>query len=116
MEDGGLMSWYLGINVIFNKNGSISFDQHQYLQEKLEEFKEFIGNGGAATALPSNYKELLVNRHFPYRQMVGSLMYAMVSTRPDLAFPIQVVCQFLERPTDVHCNLLKHIFQYCRFN
>jgi hypothetical protein len=52
MEDGGLMSWYLGINVIFNKNGSISFDQHQYLQEKLEEFKEFIGNGGAATALP----------------------------------------------------------------
>jgi hypothetical protein len=93
------------------------------LQEKLEEFKEFIGNGGAASALPSNYKELLesatelpINRHFPYRQMVGSLMYAMVSTRPDLAFPIQVVCQFLERPTDVHCNLVKHIFQYCRFN
>ena len=48
--------------------------------------------------------------------MVGSLMYAMVGTRPDLAFPLQVVCQFLDKPTATHCQLVKHIFRYCRFN
>ena len=48
--------------------------------------------------------------------MVGSLMYAMVATRPDLAFPLQVVCQFMQNPTKVHCDLVKHIYKYCRFN
>ena len=122
MDEGGLLSWYLGINVEFHDDGSISMDQDQYLQEKLEEFKEHIGTGGAATPLPSNYQSMLsldsgtLDKSFPYRSMVGSLMYAMVGTRPDLAFPIQVVCQFMDKPTIAACSLVRHIYKYCRFN
>jgi len=29
----------------------------------------------------------------PYKAAVGSLMYAMVSTQPDLAFPVSMVSQ-----------------------
>ena len=111
-----------GINVEFHKNGSITMDQNRYLQEKLEEFKDEIGAGGAATPLPANYQSMLslddgvLNKSFPYRSMVGSLMYAMVGTRPDLAFPIQVVCQFMDKPTQAACSLVKHIYKYCRFN
>ena len=126
MEPGGILNWYLGINVQFSNddNGSskITLDQDQYLKEKLIEFEEFIGTGGTATPLPSNFQSILDSADdeedpkFPYREMVGSLMYAMVGTRPDLAFPLQVVCQYMQAPKRVHCQLVRHIFKYCRFN
>ncbi len=34
----------------------------------------------------------------PYQQAVGSLMYAMLCTRPDLAYPISVVSQHMANP------------------
>jgi len=126
MEPGNILTWYLGIKVQFHndENGlsRITLDQDQYLKEKLVEFEEFIGIGGAATPLPCNYQSILDSADdakdpkFPYREMVGSLMYAMVGTRPDLAFPIQVVCQYMQDPKQAHCQLVRHIFKYCRFN
>ena len=34
--------------------------------------------------------------------MVGSLMYAMVCTRPDLAFAVSVVSRFMSNPGKAH--------------
>jgi hypothetical protein len=126
MEPGGLLNWYLGINVNYSNDDKglekITLDQDQYLKDKIAEFEEFIGTGGAATPLPTNFQQLLDSASdegdptFPYREMVGSLMYAMIGTRPDLAFPLQVVCQYMQAPNKVHCQLVKHIFKYCRFN
>jgi hypothetical protein len=48
--------------------------------------------------------------------MVGSLMYAMLATRPDLSFSLSVVSRFLENPTQLHCSLVQHIFKYLRQN
>jgi len=36
---------------------------------------------------------------FPYQQAVGSLMYAMLCTRPDLAYPIIVMSQHMANPS-----------------
>jgi hypothetical protein len=38
----------------------------------------------------------------PYQQAVGSLMYAMLCTRPDLAYPISVVSQHMANPSLEH--------------
>ena len=38
----------------------------------------------------------------PYKQAVGSLMYAMIATRPDLAYPISCVSQHMARPGSMH--------------
>lgn len=48
--------------------------------------------------------------------MVSSLMYAMVCTRPDLAHSISVVSKFLKNPKQIHCDLIRHIYQYVRGN
>jgi hypothetical protein len=48
----------------------------------------------------------------PYQQAVGSLMYAMLCTRPDLAYPISVVSQHMANPSIEHWIAIKHIFQY----
>jgi hypothetical protein len=48
------------------------------------------------------------SKGFPYQQAVGSLMYAMLCTRPDLAYPISV----LANPSMEHWMAVKRIFKY----
>ncbi|GKB41487.1 hypothetical protein Tco_0886429 [Tanacetum coccineum] len=45
---------------------------------------------------------------------VGSLMYDMVCTRPDLAHAVGVVCRFLSNPGKKHWEAVKWIFRYLR--
>nr|GEZ65984.1 retrovirus-related Pol polyprotein from transposon TNT 1-94 [Tanacetum cinerariifolium] len=45
---------------------------------------------------------------------VGSLMYAMVCTRPDLAHAVGVVSRFLSNPGKKHWEAVKWIFRYLR--
>ena len=39
---------------------------------------------------------------FPYRHLIGSLMYLMVATRPDLAFSLSKVSEFNNSPGRAH--------------
>ena len=41
-------------------------------------------------------------KDIPYQEEVGSLMYAIVATRPDLAFAVSMVSQFVSKPGLVH--------------
>src|SRR5579859_3504964 len=47
-----------------------------------------------------------------YQSMVGSLMYAMLATRPDLAQTIQQISQFPQKPTKTYEKAAKHALQY----
>ena len=48
----------------------------------------------------------------PYALAVGSLMYAMVATRPDIAHAVGIVSRFMHNPGRAHWNAVKHIFGY----
>ncbi|PKI56618.1 hypothetical protein CRG98_023001 [Punica granatum] len=47
----------------------------------------------------------------PYSSAVGSLMYAMVCTRPDIAHSVGVVSRFLSNPGKEHWNAVKWILR-----
>ncbi len=47
-----------------------------------------------------------------YQQAVGSLMYAMLCSRPDLAYPISVVNQHMANLSLEHWIAIKSIFRY----
>jgi hypothetical protein len=49
-----------------------------------------------------------------YQNMVSSLMYATISSRPDIAFTLQTVSQFSLNPGPVHLTAVKRIFRYLR--
>lgn len=50
----------------------------------------------------------------PYRELVGCLMYACLTTRPDLAAAVNFFSQYQSCPTDEHWAYLKRILRYLR--
>ena len=50
----------------------------------------------------------------PYRQAIGSLMWAAVATRLDIAFAVSLLSQFLENPGEMHWNAKKRVFKYLK--
>ncbi|KAL6331686.1 hypothetical protein AAG906_014336 [Vitis piasezkii] len=53
-------------------------------------------------------------RRVPYASVVGSLMYVMVCTRPDIAYAVGVVNRFLSNPGRLHWEAVKWIMRYLR--
>ena len=130
MKESMPLDWYLGTKFTRLSDGSYTMDQSSYLQQKLDQFDAFIGTGSVASPLPSNYSKLLEQVElnpttisgsrsvttFPYREMVGSLMYAMVTTRFDLAFAVSLLSRYLSNPHSIHCDLVAHIYRYLKGN
>ncbi|RVW81651.1 Retrovirus-related Pol polyprotein from transposon TNT 1-94 [Vitis vinifera] len=50
----------------------------------------------------------------PYASAIGSLMYAMVCTRPDIAHVVGVVSRFMSRPGKQHWEAVKWILRYLK--
>ena len=48
----------------------------------------------------------------PYAPVLGSLMYEMVATRPDITHGVGVVSRFMHNPDRSHWNAVKHVFRY----
>ena len=49
-----------------------------------------------------------------YASAIGSLMYAMVCTRPDIAHVVGVVSRFMSRPGKQHWEVVKWILRYLK--
>lgn len=50
---------------------------------------------------------------FLYRSIIGCLRY-LVNTRPDLAYSVGVMSQYMEAPTVAHMTTIKQILRYVR--
>ena len=63
---------------------------------------------------PTTPQEIEDMRHVPYASAVGSLMYAMLCTRPDICYAVGVVSRFQSNPGLNHWIAVKHILKYLR--
>ncbi|XP_048615745.1 secreted RxLR effector protein 161-like [Brassica napus] len=50
----------------------------------------------------------------PYASAVGSLMYAMVGSRPDLGFAVGYVCRFMSKPGREHWKAVQWVLRYLK--
>ena len=63
---------------------------------------------------PKTAQEIEDMRKIPYASAVGSLMYAMLCTRPDICFAVGVVSHFQSNPGPEHWIAVKHVLKYLR--
>nr|GFB47691.1 retrotransposon protein, putative, Ty1-copia subclass [Tanacetum cinerariifolium] len=82
-----------------SKHGSIP------MQDKLKLSK----SQGAST--PAELKRM---QNVPYASAVGSIMYAVRYTRPDVAFAQNITSRFQQNPGDLHWTTIKNILKYLR--
>ena len=116
VTDFGKLSHFLGIQFHF-ESGVIQMEQSQFIQEVL---RRFDMHECKAKSTPCEAR-LAFNPDAPkfennrlYREMVGNLMYIMTSTRPDLAFIVNQLSQFLNDPTVEHFAAIKRVFRYLK--
>ncbi|GJW09800.1 hypothetical protein Tco_1575627 [Tanacetum coccineum] len=59
-------------------------------------------------------KELDIMSRVPYASAVGSIMYAITCTRPDVSFALSMVSQHQQNPGEGHWTAVKNILKYLR--
>ncbi|VFQ66990.1 unnamed protein product [Cuscuta campestris] len=57
-------------------------------------------------------KELMMK--VPYASAIGSIMYAMICTRPDVSFALSVTSRYQGSPGEAHWTAVKNILKYLR--
>lgn len=118
MKDLGRLSWFLGINFTLNAT-TITMDQIKYIERILNRFQM---EGCKPRATPSelgvNKTSIGTQEEFAdkklYQEIVGSLIYVMTSTRPDLSFIVTKLSQYMSNPTNTHLCMAKHVLRYLK--
>ncbi|WVZ95731.1 hypothetical protein U9M48_041458, partial [Paspalum notatum var. saurae] len=68
----------------------------------------------SSTMCPQSDKDVEYMSKVPYSSAVGSLMYAMVCSRPDLSHALSVVSRYMANPGKEHWKAVQWIFRYLR--
>ena len=125
MKDLGEASYILGIRLIRDrKKKLLALSQALYIDKMLVRYSMQNSKKGN---LPSRHGVVLSKRQcpttpqeeedmrrIPYASAVGSLMYAMLCTRPDICYAVGIVSRFQSNPGLDHWVAVKHILKYLR--
>jgi hypothetical protein len=109
----------LGMNIECSDHG-ISINQTQYIERKLAQFGLDMLHPATCPLNPKEYlrkatsDEVSELHHLGvnYRALVGSLNYLSVLTRPDIAYAVSTLSQYLDRPGIKHYHAAVQVFRY----
>ncbi|XP_042043367.1 secreted RxLR effector protein 161-like [Salvia splendens] len=96
--------------------------QHSYIKKMLIKF-QMIDSRKVSTPTsphfklsvsqkPANDQERKLMSKVPYASIVGSIMYMMLCTRPDLSHAISLTSRYMADPGSTHWQALKWIMKY----
>ena len=106
---------FLGMQIERQKDESIFVHQKNYTETILKRFDMHEANSVKVPAIKeeaSTSEDLVAN--IPYREAVGSLMYLMTATRPDIAFAVGKAAQKSDKATQGDWVCVKRILRYLR--
>uniref|UniRef100_A0ABD2WYT5 Reverse transcriptase Ty1/copia-type domain-containing protein n=1 Tax=Trichogramma kaykai TaxID=54128 RepID=A0ABD2WYT5_9HYME len=116
LKDMGLAKYCLGIEIEQNKN-SISLCQSGFINGILARFNMFDCKSVStplATGLKLRPCEDLTPKLFPYRELIGALMYLSVGTRPEITHAVSYLSQFNSCHDNTHWTAAKHVLHYLK--
>ncbi|GKD60170.1 putative RNA-directed DNA polymerase [Tanacetum coccineum] len=114
LKDLGPLNYFLGIEIVPHVS-DILLSQKKYILELLQSAGLSNCNPVSSPMVTSSSLSLDDSTAFSnpvkYRQVVGSLQYVTLS-RPDIAFAVNKVCQYMHAPTENHWSAVKRILRY----
>ena len=114
-------STFVGIKIRRNRsNKTIHLSQEKYLKKILEKFNMSNGYSRLNPVNPSCHLTKMSDcqdeekQGYPYREAIGSLIFAATCTRPEIAFAVNQAAQFSNEPKRQHWMAVKRILAYLK--
>ena len=125
MKDLGEAQYILGIRIYRDRSKRmIGLSQSTYVDKVLARFrmesckKGFLpmshGVALSKTQCPSTPDELQRMSAVPYASAIGSIMYAMICTRPDVSHALSMTSRYQSNPGEAHWGAAKNILKYLK--
>lgn len=121
MKDLGIMSHYLGINIKQNvQQGYVELDQSDYLKQILQTHDMNECNSVSTPMEPDLDYNVLNNPGKDEkliricRKIIGSLLYAVSGSRPDLCTSVNLLSRFQDKANDFLLKSLKRVLRYVK--
>ncbi|WVZ01079.1 hypothetical protein V8G54_027148 [Vigna mungo] len=125
MKDLGAVKKILGMKISRDRSRRMLWvSQEDYIEKILKRFNMHNAKSArvpiaghfklSKSQCPKNEEEKEEMSKVPYSSAMGSLMYAMVCTRPDIGYAVGVVSRFLSNPGKEHWEAVKWILRYLR--
>ena len=120
MSDLGPVHYYLGMTITRDRqNRTLRLGQQAYVERVVRDHGQWDARP-VYTPMETKLKpepapegyEATAELRLKYQSAVGSLMYAMLGTRPDIAYAVSVVSRYAANPTDTHWGLVRRILRY----
>ena len=116
MKDLGQLKYFLGIEVARSKHG-VLLSQRKYVLDLLTE-TGMLGCKPVETPMEMNHKLGILPDQAPtdkgrYQRLVGRLIY-LSHIRPDIAYAVSVVSQFMHAPSEEHMEAVYRILRYLK--
>ncbi|RVW43546.1 Retrovirus-related Pol polyprotein from transposon TNT 1-94 [Vitis vinifera] len=123
IKDLGEASFVLGIEIYRDRSRNLlGLSQKAYINRVLKRFNMQTCKASDAPVVkrdklsneqcPKNDLEKDVMKTIPYASAIGSLMYAQVCTRPDIAFIVNVLGRYLSNPGHDQWVAAKKVMRY----
>lgn len=123
MKDLGAANYILGMEIKRDcTKRKLWLNQRKYVETILQRFNMQdskpvkvhipVGVRLSSKRCPKTQEEEEDVPRVPYASAVGSLMYAMVYTRPDIAHAVGVLSRFISKPGKEHWTTVKRAFRY----
>jgi transposase InsO family protein len=123
MKDLGDASFVLGIQIHRDRSrGILGLSQKSYIEKVLKRYgmqdckpgdtPVAKGDKFSLSQCPKNDLEIKEMQKIPYSSAVGSLMYAQVCTRPDIAYIVGMLGRYLSNPGMDHWKAAKRVMRY----
>ena len=113
---------HVGIHLKRDRHHRIIYiDQELYINSLLQKYKFQESHAVSTPAKPGVHLRPLnkatdetLEPTFHYAQIIGSLQFAALTTRPDIAYAVNNAAQFKNHPTTANCNVVQRILKYLR--
>jgi hypothetical protein len=117
MKDLGVADLILGIKVSKTSDG-LKLSQSHYIEKILEKFKKYDIRP-KKTHVDVNlhlFKNTGVGKsQLEYSRIIGSLMYVMNCTRPDIAYSVSKLSRFTSNPGENHWKAIIRVLGYLKY-